>query len=219
MPRKSTTSIEPSTPDSAAMPDRRRSHVLAAASAVIQAKGYAAATTLDIATAAGVSKRDLYALFPTKVALLEAMIRDGVADMTKPIALQPARNRADVYQGLSAFGDAFLTRLLSPSVLGLYRIAVAEAPASPVLGRLLIEAGAGTTKQVVSDFVAAALKAGHVRFEQPAAAIGVFFHVLLGDLRLQALLAPDHPVAPEAVRRQVGLAVLALKQMDLARDG
>jgi AcrR family transcriptional regulator len=62
-------------PDSLAS---RRSHVVAAAGEVFQRYGFARTTMGDIAQAAGLSRPTLYAAFPDKPAIFEAVIADLV---------------------------------------------------------------------------------------------------------------------------------------------
>jgi AcrR family transcriptional regulator len=195
---------------------RRRLAILKAATVAFAEKGYAAATTLDIARAAGVSKRDLYAVFPSKQALTEAWVRHGVSEMTAPVALAVPRDRAEVYAALRAFAVSFLEVLLRPTVLDLYRVAIAEAPSAPELGRLLRDAGAGATRTRVDAYIRSAVDAGLVRYVSLEAASGVFFFILLGDLRLVALLDPENPVDRATIARRVDLALLALQRMELA---
>ena len=52
-----------------------RQRILEAAFAAFREKGYAGATTREIAARAKVSKRDLYTLFPDKQTMLAACIR------------------------------------------------------------------------------------------------------------------------------------------------
>ncbi len=194
-------------------PDRYRA-ILSAAGDVFRVKGFQRATTLDIATAAGISKRDLYALFPSKDALLDAMIRSGTDEMTAPVTLTPATSRAAFYGALAAFGSAFLGMLLSPKVVGMYRLAISEAPTSATLGRTLRESGARRTTEQFTEFVAAAEAAGHVRFANREATVGVYFFALIGDLQMRALLMPSDPIGAADIARYAGLAIMALQRME-----
>ena len=49
-------------------------------------KSYARASTLEIATRARVSKRELYAEFGSKRGILEALIESSAAEMKAPLA-------------------------------------------------------------------------------------------------------------------------------------
>src|SRR5436189_64843 len=64
-----------------------RERVLGAAFAVFRKRGFSDATTLEIATRAQVSKRDLYALFGNKHAMLAACIKERASRMRQPLEL------------------------------------------------------------------------------------------------------------------------------------
>src|SRR5260221_12964717 len=59
----------------------RRQCIVAAAYAVLMEKGFAGASTLEIARRARVSKRELYAEFGSKAGILEALIAATSAKM------------------------------------------------------------------------------------------------------------------------------------------
>src|SRR5271166_3808139 len=64
-----------------------RERVLTAAFALFRKRGFSGASTLEIATRAKVSKRDLYALFGNKDAMLTACIRERASRMRQPLEL------------------------------------------------------------------------------------------------------------------------------------
>src|SRR5215472_6685225 len=64
-----------------------RERVFTAAFAVFRKHGFSDASTLEIATRAQVSKRDLYALFGSKHAMLTACIRERASRMRQPLDL------------------------------------------------------------------------------------------------------------------------------------
>src|SRR5215475_9627412 len=64
-----------------------RARVLKAAFGVFRKRGFSGASTLEIATRAKVSKRDLYALFGSKHAMLAACIRERAGRMRQPLEL------------------------------------------------------------------------------------------------------------------------------------
>src|SRR5215475_7360375 len=66
-----------------------RERLLEAAFAAFREHGFADASTLDIATRAQVSKRDLYALFDSKQAMLAACIAERAGRMRQPLNLAP----------------------------------------------------------------------------------------------------------------------------------
>ena len=74
-------------------PPRRRA-ILAAAFDVLMQRGYAGANTLEIATRAKVSKRELYAEFGNKAGILEALIATTSARMQAPLNLPEVVGRS-----------------------------------------------------------------------------------------------------------------------------
>ena len=64
--------------------DRRQS-IVGAAFSVLMEKGYAGASTLEIARRARVSKRELYAEFGSKAGILEALIASTSSRMQVPL--------------------------------------------------------------------------------------------------------------------------------------
>src|ERR1700752_3972025 len=93
--------------------------VLKAAFAVFRKRGFSGASTLDIATRAKVSKRDLYALFGSKHAMLAACIKERAARMRQPLELAAPvpQSRHDVAATLVAFGALVLRVVCHPDVL------------------------------------------------------------------------------------------------------
>jgi AcrR family transcriptional regulator len=82
-------------------PQPARERILCAAMEAFMELGYAEASTLEIATRAQVSKRELYALFGNKQAMLAACIADRVGRMRLPTELPPPCNREELVAMLS----------------------------------------------------------------------------------------------------------------------
>jgi TetR/AcrR family transcriptional regulator, mexJK operon transcriptional repressor len=195
----------------------RRTAILEAAGRVFFSKGFEGATTLDIATAAGVSKRDLYALFPTKDLILATLIASSVEQFTAPVQFRAPQSRAEALATLEAFARGFLTFLLSPDPVSLYRLAIATAERNPAAGRALKTAGIEATVQRIEAYVGAAAEAGHLAL-RPADvrfAVVAFLNSTIGRLQMQRLLEPASQVEPQQIEANVAAALrvlLALEQ-------
>jgi AcrR family transcriptional regulator len=98
-----------------------RERLLQAAFAVFSEHGFAGASTLEIATRAQVSKRDLYALFYSKQAMLAASIAGRARRMRQPLKLasQVAQSHEALEATLVQFGKSILHGLSDPSAGGL----------------------------------------------------------------------------------------------------
>jgi TetR/AcrR family transcriptional regulator, mexJK operon transcriptional repressor len=200
----------------------RRQGILDAAGRVFMDKGFANATTLEIASTAGVSKRDLYAAFPSKDALLRALIQSRVEVMSAPITLAAPKSTAAVYATLHGFGGAFLATLLSPGTCALYRLAIANAQTevasdAPSIGTVLLASGIANTTGRLDAFMAKAEADGHIRLTDCEAAVRAFFGVLIGNLLMRQLLDPSARVTPAEIDRNVERAIAALRSFVLVR--
>ena len=122
-------------------------------------RGYAQATTLEIATRAKVSKRELYALFDDKQAIIASCIAERVRQMQRPLELPAVRDRDGLAQLLSAFGARVLRVVSDSAVTTLFRVAVAEAERTPEIaaaldsieGTAVAAAGVGSHERVPSS--------------------------------------------------------------------
>ncbi|MFM2422241.1 MAG: hypothetical protein RL291_771, partial [Pseudomonadota bacterium] len=197
----------------------RRQAIIAVAGKLLLENRLASATTLDIAKAAGISKRDLYAAFPSKDALIATMIAERVDAFAAPITLEPAKTRAEFDERLEKFSLGFLTFLLGPRAMPIYRLAIADALAPRTdnvepIGRLLAREGLQRTSDVVRTFFAAAEKTGIVTFINREAALGAYFGALIGGLQMRLLLDPEASVTDAEIAQHTRLALLTLRGLE-----
>src|SRR5215470_279836 len=103
-----------------------RARILAAAFTAFMKNGYAAASTLEIATRARVSKRELYALVGNKQKMLIACIRERAKRLDVPADLSVPRDRETLARVLAAFGAKLVREVSDPTVVDVFRLAIAE---------------------------------------------------------------------------------------------
>ena len=200
----------------------RRRCILEAAYDVLMERGYAGASTLEIATRARVSKRELYAEFGSKSGILQALIAATSARMRLPLATAEIGDRDDLADALKAYGTMALAELTSPHVIAVNRMAAAEAGRSNELGRILEENGREPNRKALIDLVAKAQAAGVLGRGEPDAMAGQFFSLLLGDLMFRLMLgvAPRPGLAEIKKRAQSATeAVLALHANSVGAGG
>lgn len=178
-------------------PSAKAELVLEAAASVFLRHGYGPTTTDMIQREAGVSKATVYAHYPNKEALFEAVVERGCARLTEELRLRAVED-ADLRSTLFALGLAYLDLLLSPAALALYRLVVAEAPRAPRLGRLFWNAG----PRVLADVVSAHLRRAVAQGDIDVSAVGVeaaasqFLSLLRAEGQMQALLFPEASASP-----------------------
>src|SRR5437016_11657243 len=81
-----------------------RNRILGAAFSAFMEGGYAQTSTLEIATRARVSKRELYALFGNKEAMLVACITERAQRLQAPLDLPALRDREGLAKVLTVVG-------------------------------------------------------------------------------------------------------------------
>jgi AcrR family transcriptional regulator len=164
-----------------------RERILGAAFRAFMENGYAGTSTLEIATRAKVSKRDLYANFGSKRAILVACIASRATRMRLPPNLPPARDREMLAATLTAYGATLLREICEPVVIGMFRLAIAEAERSSEVALSLNEARSAT-REALLGVLAEAQQAGILADGEPPQMAERFFALLWGELLVARLL-------------------------------
>jgi len=175
-----------------------RERILTAAFEAFQERGYAATSTLEIATRAGVWKRELYALVGNKQKMLIAAIGERAKRFQAPANMPVPRDRATLAQVLTAFGTRFVREVSDPEVVGVFRLAIAEAVQAPEVARTLDSLGRETGRAALRQIMAAAHEAGLIG-GSPADLAEQFAGLLWRDLLVSLLLG----VAPRPNARAI----------------
>src|SRR5689334_12935331 len=126
--------------------DTARGRILEAAFAAFMEKGYAATSTLEIATRARVSKRELYALVGNKQEMLALSIRERARRLQAPADLPVPHDRDTLAQILTSFGTQLVREISDPKVIAVFRLAIAEAIHAPEVAQTLDAIGRETSR-------------------------------------------------------------------------
>jgi AcrR family transcriptional regulator len=180
-----------------------RDRVLSAAFLAFMERGYERASTLDIATRAKVSKRELYTLFDDKHAMLTACIAERAKRMRLPLNLPAVESRTALAATLSQFGIAILQGVCDPKVLAVYRLAIAESDSSPEIARVLDKAGREPNRAALVELLTAAQANGLLGAGEPATMAARFFALIWGDLLVRLLLRVTNVPKPTEVEQRV----------------
>jgi AcrR family transcriptional regulator len=193
----------------AALEPRRR-QILEAAYDVLADRGYAGASTLEIATRARVSKRELYAEFGNKAGILSALIEVTAARMYTPLAAGDIASRGALAEALQQYGRTALRELTSAPVLSMNRLAIAEAGRSNELSEILERAGREPNRRALVALMTDARAKGLLGEADPSTASGQFFSLLIGDLMLRLLLGVIRPPGEKEIERRADAATAAV---------
>jgi AcrR family transcriptional regulator len=187
-------------PDPAANPMRER--ILRAAFLAFMEDGYAGTSTLDIATRAKVSKRDLYANFGSKHQVLVACIKSRADRMRLPPDLPAPTSRKMLAATLTAFATKWVREISHPSVIATFRLAIAEATRSPEVAEALDTAGRNAIRGVLAQLLSTAQSGGLIGAGEPTPMATQFLGLLWEDFMVGLLLGvAATPGQAEAERR------------------
>lgn len=181
------------------VPDRQR--ILGAAFSAFMANGYAETSTLEIATRARVSKRALYELVGNKQEMLVACISERAHRLRVPTDLPEPRDRETLARALAAVGTQLLREISDPTVIAVFRLAIAEAVRAPEVARALDSIGGETSRAASREIMTRAQRAG-ILSGDPREMAEHFAGLLWGNLMLGLLLrVVDRPSPREFARR------------------
>lgn len=178
----------------------RETEILTAALGVFLRTGYGASTVDELAAAAQVTKRTLYAYYGDKAGVFAAMVKDLAA----AVSLDAASDR-DTLETLAA---RIVSRVHSDELVGLHQLVIGESTRFPELALILHSSG---------DARHIARLAEHIRAERGPASEPLaepLFSLLLGERHRRRLLGIDPPPTPAqaAVHADAALAMLGLNR-------
>jgi len=186
-----------------------RKRILEAAFEAFMKSGYAAASTLEIANRARVSKRELYSLVGNKQQMLIACIGErSTRRLTVPAALPVPHDRETLGQVLAAFGAQLLREVSDPIVIAVFRLAIAEVAQAPEVARTLDAIGRETTRAALRQIMSQAQESGLLE-GRPAELAEQFLGLLWRDLLVGLLLGVTERPAPREIAARARNATAA----------
>jgi len=189
-----------------------RERILDAAFAAFMKSGYAAASMLEIATRARVSKRELYALVGNKQEMLIACIGKRAKRFDVPAGLPALRDRETLSQVLASFGTKLLREATDPTVIAVFRLAISEVIQAPEVGRavdsIARERSRATLRKIMAEAQASGLLTGH-----PAELAKQFAGLLWRDSQVSLLLGVAKRPNPREIAQRARDATAAFLQL------
>ena len=179
---------------------RREGEILDAALGVFLRTGYGGSTVDELAAAAQVTKRTIYAYYGDKAEVFAAMVRYLAA----AVSLDAARDH-DTLETLAA---RIVVRVHSDELVGLHQLVIAESTRFPELALVLHANG---------DARHVARLAEHIRAERGPAREALaepLFSLLLGEKHRRRLLGIDPAPTPAqaAAHADAALALIGLSR-------
>ena len=178
-----------------------RDRILDAAFAAFMKSGYAATSTLEIATRARVSKRELYAEVGNKEEILIACIRARATRLKVPADLPVPHDRETLEQVLASFATQLVREITDPTVITVFRLAIADAVRAPEVAQALDSIGREASRAALRQIMTQAQTAGLLE-GRPADLAERFGGLLWGNLMISLLLGvAERPSSREIAAR------------------
>jgi AcrR family transcriptional regulator len=187
-------------------PNSRREALLEAAAEVFFEQGYAAASIDAIIERAGGSKRNIYNEFGNKEGLFSAIITENADKVLSTLAIEEIEGH-DLRETLTVFGQRLMVGYMSPTLLGIYRMAVTEANRFPDLVKSFYEQGPGRATSQLAKVLEGAKKRGEIRVNDCPRVAGHFVGMIRDNLHLQVVLGLRPPPSEKEVQEAVASAV------------
>jgi TetR/AcrR family transcriptional regulator, mexJK operon transcriptional repressor len=203
--KRSDPAAKPSQEDSA-----REEEILQAAFDVFSEKGFHGARMLDVASRARASKTTLYARYPSKEALFEALMAWSTRQGTEALDAIAADETLDPLTALHRFAAQLLALMLQPKKLALFRIAVAEGDRLSAVGRTYSAFTRDHGVECVRAIVARLLKQKLIEIDDRAEFGHSFIGLLQGELFTRALLGTIPSPHRDEIDRHARRAVTRL---------
>jgi AcrR family transcriptional regulator len=178
-----------------------RERILRSAMEAFMEHGFAAATMLEIATRAKVSKRELYALVGNKEEMLASCVARRGQRMRLREGFPEPTDAASLRSALREYGTTLLGELMDPDVLGVFRLGVAESTRSPGVAASIVEFGRKPARAALESMLRSARTAKLLRDGDPAAMVAHYQGLLWGDLMVWVLLG----TAPVPTAKEIRL--------------
>lgn len=184
----------------------RRTALVEAGLQVFLEKGYAGASLDDVIARAGGSRRNVYEWFGGKEALFGEVVKLAIGEILASLSA-PELKDMEPREALVAIGRTFVETLISPRVLALYRVVVAESGRFPELGRAFFEAGPARAYERLAADLRAWEAQGKLVVRDADAAARLLLEMMKADVQMRLLFEPEPAPDPAAITAQVELAV------------
>lgn len=174
--------------------EARPEEILEAALTEFDERGFEAARMEDIAKAAGISKAAIYLYFPSKMALLEALIEAKVAPLAAQAQSLAAAGQADPLSALRLLATVAAARLADPKVIAVPRLVIGISGRFPEIAEYYRTHVVAKARAALEQLIDAGIASGAIRKVDTAAIVRAFIgplffeamwtHVLKGETAL-----------------------------------
>jgi TetR/AcrR family transcriptional regulator, mexJK operon transcriptional repressor len=180
--------------------------IMLAAKDLFTRQGFGATSMDAIARTANVSKATLYAHFSGKEELFAATVSHACRAQSRLLSA-PDADDLELAEALSEIGRNFLSLILSPQAIAIFRVVIGETARFPDLGRIFFESGLNQMRATLSAFLGKAAECGRLDIEEPLRAAEHLIGMLQTPVHLHVLFGVKNGFTEEEVNKVVKDAV------------
>jgi TetR/AcrR family transcriptional repressor of mexJK operon len=154
----------------------KRQAIVDAATSAFLSKGYLGTSMDEIAALARVSKQTVYKNFADKESLFIEIVTSTVNEISDPVYEEVVRlaDSGDIEADLRDLARRLVARVMTPQLLELRRLVIAEANRFPDLGHTFYERGPGRTISALASVFEQLAAHGALRLGDPELAAAHF---------------------------------------------
>ena len=194
----------------------KREQILSGAKKVFLREGFAAASTDVIAREAGVSKRTLYAYYPSKEELFEDVLRGLTIENPQTRVLEAVRqvdpkSREELRGMLVGLGKRLISTMMAPDYLALLRTIIADSHRFPRLSEIFRSTVPERGIREGTALIQRSQKNGVAVEGDPEVMIRMFMGPLLTYALLDGLFQPESDPKPPTIEKIEQIVDLYMK--------
>lgn len=159
-------------------------------------------TSLDmVIKGAGGSRRTVYAEFGNKQQLFQAVILRKIDELQQN--LRQLNTKEDPQTVLINMGTEFLSVLLAPDSLAMFRLMVGNVTRLPEVGKEVYQAGPPIGIKPLAEYLGGLQQQGLIQVEDTEQASHLLMAMFKGHIHIRAMLDPDYVPSREEVSEHV----------------
>jgi AcrR family transcriptional regulator len=162
--------------------------VRAAACELFLANGFLRTSMDQVAARANVSKTTLYAHFANKEALFLSVLEEEKRRLGLGIPKDLPDGPVEVRECLGKIATSLLDAMTHPTVMGLFRLVIAECGHAPALGRTMWEDGPAAGRRSLMRLMTYFAEQGQLVIDDSDLAAGRFLALVRGDFSMRCLM-------------------------------
>jgi TetR/AcrR family transcriptional repressor of mexJK operon len=189
--------------------ERKRGTILHSAEELFLARGFNGTSMDEVAIHAGVSKQTVYNQFANKAALFVGIVQAMTAQAAGRVQ-DDMRQPADIAQvatELRGHAERLLTIAMTPKLLRLRRLVIAEADRFPELGKALYDGGPARAITGLAANLENWAGLGLLKIDHAMVAATQFNWLVMGEPVNRAMFHADYVLRDAARKRHIDQAV------------